>query len=43
MKTKKTTLTVEVEYDPRKTDPDGLASAMDRLLETALSLSLIHI
>ncbi len=36
-KTKKTTLTVEVEYDPRKTDPEGLACAMDRLLETALS------
>jgi hypothetical protein len=37
-KTKKTTLTVEVEYNPRKTDPEGLASAMDRLLETALSI-----
>jgi len=34
----KTTLTVEVEYNPRKTDPEGLASAMDRLLETALSI-----
>ena len=33
----KTTLTVEVEYDPAKTDPEGLACAMDRLLETALS------
>ncbi len=32
-----TTLTVEIEYNPQKTDPDGLASAMDRLLETALS------
>ena len=37
-KTKKTTLTVEVEYNPRKTDPEGLACAMDRLLETALSI-----
>jgi len=37
-KTKKTTLTVEIEYDPRKTDPEGLACAMDRLLETALSI-----
>ena len=33
----KTTLTVEVEYDPAMTDPEGLACAMDRLLETALS------
>jgi hypothetical protein len=33
----KTTLTVEIEYDPQKTDPEGLACAMDRLLETALS------
>ena len=37
MKAKKTTLTVEIEYDPAMTDPEGLASAMDRLLETALS------
>jgi hypothetical protein len=37
-KTKKTTLTVEVEYNPQKTDPEGLACAMDRLLETALSI-----
>lgn len=37
MRTKTTTLTVEVEYNPRKTDPEGLACAMDRLLETALS------
>ena len=36
-KTKKTTLTVEVEYNPRKTDPEGLACAMDRLMETVLS------
>jgi len=33
----KTMLTVEIEYDPQKTDPEGLACAMDRLLETALS------
>ena len=33
----KTTLTVEIEYDPASTDPEGLACAMDRLLETALS------
>jgi len=33
----KTTLTVEIEYDPTMTDPEGLACAMDRLLETALS------
>ncbi len=34
---KTTTLTVDIEYDPRKTDPEGLACAMDRLLETAVS------
>jgi hypothetical protein len=34
----KTTLTVEVEYDPARTDPEGLACAMDRLMETALSI-----
>jgi len=33
----KTTLTIDVHYDARRTDPEGLASAMDRLLETALS------
>ena len=33
----KTTLTVEIEYDPAMTDEEGLACAMDRLLETALS------
>ena len=33
----KTTLTVEIDYDPAMTDPEGLACAMDRLLETALS------
>ncbi len=34
----KTTLTVDIQYDPELTDPEGLASAMDRLLETALSI-----
>ena len=33
----KTTLTVDIEYDPARTDPEGLACAMDRLLEMALS------
>lgn len=33
----KTTLTVDIEYDENVTDPEGLACAMDRLLETALS------
>ena len=33
----KTTLTVDIEYDPAITDPEGLASAMDRLMETVLS------
>jgi len=33
----KTTLTVEIEYNPKMTDPEGLACAMDRLLETVLS------
>jgi hypothetical protein len=33
----KTTLTVEVDYDPHLTDPEGLACALDRLLETTLS------
>ncbi len=33
----KTTLTCEIEYDPEVTDPEGLASAMDRLMETVLS------
>jgi len=33
----KTVLTIEVEYDEKATDPDTLASAVDRLLETALS------
>jgi hypothetical protein len=34
---KTTQLTVEVEYNPQFTDPEGLACALDRLLETALS------
>ena len=33
----KTTLTVEIEYNPEMTDSESLACAMDRLLETALS------
>ena len=33
----KTTLTLDIDYDPDLTDPEGLACAMDRLLETALS------
>lgn len=33
----KTTLTLDVEYDPSVTDPESLASAADRLLKTALS------
>ena len=28
---------MDIEYDPELTDPEGLASAMDRLLETVLS------
>jgi hypothetical protein len=28
---------LEIDYDPAMTDPEGLACAMDRLLETALS------
>ena len=28
---------LEIDYDPGVTDPEGLASAMDRLLETAIS------
>lgn len=33
----RTTLTVDIQYDERRTDPDALACAMDRLMETALS------
>ena len=33
----KTKLTLEIDYDPAMTDPEGLAYAMDQLLETALS------
>jgi len=33
----RTTLTIEIDYDPAVTDPESLASAADRLLETALS------
>jgi hypothetical protein len=32
-----TRLWLEVEYDPKRTDPESLAVALDRLLETALS------
>ena len=32
-----TQLILTVDYDPAMTDPEGLAPAMDRLLETALS------
>ena len=34
---KKTTLSIEVEYDEKKTDPEGMACAMDILMKTALS------
>ncbi len=37
----KTTLIVDVEYDDRVTDPESLASAADRLLETILSTPAI--
>jgi hypothetical protein len=33
----KTTLTLDIEYDDEVTDPEALASAADRLLETVLS------
>jgi hypothetical protein len=33
----KTTLTVDIQYDGRRTDPEALACAMGRLMETALS------
>ena len=33
----KTTLTLDVTYDDQVTDPEALASAADRLLETVLS------
>ncbi len=33
----KTTLTVDVEYDDQVTDPESIASAADRLMETVLS------
>jgi len=36
-KTAKTTLTIEVRYNPDVTDPESLAVAADRLLETVLS------
>jgi len=33
----KTKLTIEVEFDPSKTDGEGLATAFDNLLKTAMS------
>ena len=36
-RTKKTNLSLEVEYSPKRTDPESLATAVDRLLETVLS------
>ena len=36
-RTKKTKLWLEVEYRPEHTDPESLATAVDRLLETILS------
>ena len=33
----KSTLTIDVEYDPAVTDADSMASALDTLMETALS------
>ena len=33
----KTVLTIEVEYDEKATDPETIATAAERLLETALS------
>jgi len=33
----KTTLMIDITFDETKTDDDALASAMDRLLETAMS------
>jgi hypothetical protein len=34
---RRTKLEVEVQYDPSLTDPEGLASAFDRLMEAVLS------
>ena len=34
----KTSLRLDVEYDDRVTDPEAIAAALDRLLETALSI-----
>jgi hypothetical protein len=36
-KLKTVTMKLEVTYDPEITDPDSLASALDTLMETALS------
>ena len=40
-KTRTCTLTVKVTYDPKITDPESLASALDTLMETALSTPAI--
>jgi hypothetical protein len=34
----KTTLTIDIEYDPKVTDAESIASAMDALLKTAISI-----
>lgn len=34
----KTILSIELEYDPEVTHPEGLASMMDQLLQTVLSV-----
>lgn len=36
-RTKNATLWLEVDYSPEYTDPESLATALDRLLETILS------
>jgi len=33
----KATLTIDIEYDPEITDAESVASALDMLLETAMS------
>lgn len=41
MKLKTTRLCLDVDYDPRQTDPESLCSALDLLLETAMSTPYI--
>lgn len=36
-KAARTTLEISVNFDPAQTDPEGLATALDKLLETACS------